>query len=98
VFYVIDPANDRWSIVLITNKANDHYSQECENIDIEDDPFISTLQSLDNDSTMDDILYTRSDHDEGILNNPPFCVNKKKIKLSIELGRGKDELELLCMV
>jgi hypothetical protein len=47
---------------------------------------------------MDDILYTRSDHDEGILNNPPFCVNKKKIKLSIELGRGKDELELLCMV
>jgi hypothetical protein len=42
---------------------------------------------------MDDILYTRSDHNEGILINPPFCVNKK-IKLSIELGRGKENLEL----
>jgi hypothetical protein len=77
VFYVTDPDEEKWSIVLLTNKVNDDYSQECENIDIEDDPFISTSQSLDDDPTMDDILYMRRDHNEGIWINPSFCVNKK---------------------
>ncbi|GAU41482.1 hypothetical protein TSUD_239580 [Trifolium subterraneum] len=75
VFYVTDLDEKKWSIVLLTNKVNDDYSQECENIDFKDDPFISTSQSLADDPTMDDILYMRRDHNEGIWINPSFCVN-----------------------
>lgn len=42
VFYVTDPADEKWSIVLLSNKINDHHDQECENRDVEDDPFLNT--------------------------------------------------------
>jgi hypothetical protein len=81
VFYVTDPADDKWSIVLLTNKINDHYKQECENINTDDDPFNNTSNLFENDPTMDDILYMRNDHNEGLWMNPPFCVTRKnKIK------------------
>ncbi|XP_058733075.1 uncharacterized protein LOC131604664 [Vicia villosa] len=69
VFYVTDPADTKWSIVLLTNKVNGHCNQECE-----DDPFIKTPQFLEHDPTLDDTIYMRNDHNEGIWINPSFRV------------------------
>jgi hypothetical protein len=77
VFYVTDPSDEKWSIVLLTNKINDHYKQECENLNTDDDPFYNTSKLFENDPTMDDILYMRKDHNEGRWINPTFCVNRK---------------------
>lgn len=66
VFYVTDPANEKWSIVIL----NDHNNKECENTCVGDDPFINISEATENVPTVDDILYMRKDHDEGILIDP----------------------------
>ncbi|KAF1866050.1 hypothetical protein Lal_00013486 [Lupinus albus] len=40
VFYVSDPANKKWSIVLLTNKIIINNIDDQEDIDAEDDPFL----------------------------------------------------------
>jgi hypothetical protein len=78
VFYVTDPADEKWSIVLLSNKINDHHDQECENRDVEDDPFFNTSHSLEDEPITDDILYMRNDHNDGIWINPSLWVRKKQ--------------------
>nr|KYP34028.1 hypothetical protein KK1_045064 [Cajanus cajan] len=82
VFYVTDPIDANWSIVLLTNKINDHQNEDIEDEDtnVEDDPLYEISHILDDDPTVDDILYRRDDHDEGIWINPSFCVHKKQKK------------------
>ncbi|KAF1864983.1 hypothetical protein Lal_00004356 [Lupinus albus] len=63
-FYVSDPANKKWSIVLLTNKIFINNIDDQEDIDAEDDPLFGI--SLSHDITTNDDLYTRSDHDEGL--------------------------------
>lgn len=75
VFYVTDPADEKWSIVFLSNKINDHTTP---NIDVEDDPFFNTSQSLESESIIDDILYMRNDHSDGIWINPSFYVTRKQ--------------------
>lgn len=75
IFYVPDPANNKRSIVLLSNKINvnnddGQYIQE-DNA-IEDDPFLGISQPVDTDSDEDDSYYVRDDHDEGIWMNIAF--------------------------
>ncbi|CAK8541771.1 unnamed protein product [Lathyrus sativus] len=74
VFYVTDPADEKWSIVFLSNKIND---QNTQSIDVEDDPFFNTSQSLEDEPIIDDILYMRNDHNDGIWINPSFYVSRK---------------------
>lgn len=80
VFYATDPADVKWSIVLLSNKIIDHDNQDHEEPDDEDDPFSRTSELPDSDPTVDDVLYMRDDHDEGIWINPSFHVNKGQKK------------------
>jgi len=63
VFYVTDPSNKRWSVVLQTK--NTHGSDET--LDIPEIPSSSTnvTTSID-ENEVDDVHATRSDHEEGI--------------------------------
>ncbi|XP_057418249.1 uncharacterized protein LOC130712428 [Lotus japonicus] len=75
IFYVPDPANNKRSIVSLSNKINvnnedGQYVQE-DNA-IEDDPFFGISQPIDTDSDEDDSYYVRDDHDEGIWMNIAF--------------------------
>jgi hypothetical protein len=85
VFYVTDPANEKWSIVIL----NDHNNKECENTCVEDDPFINISESTENVPTIDDILYTREDHEEGMLIDQSICVIEKQ--KSKNKKKGKDQ-------
>jgi hypothetical protein len=72
VFYVTDPADSKWSIVLLTNKiiVNDIIDdQENEDLNVEDDPFYAIDMNAETGPTPDDDdddLYRRDDHDEGL--------------------------------
>ncbi|KAK7256311.1 hypothetical protein RIF29_29752 [Crotalaria pallida] len=72
VFYVADPVDMKWSIVILSNKinANNIDDQDLEDTDVEDDPFFGTSQLHESDPVDDDDLYLRDDHDEGIFINP----------------------------
>ncbi|KAK7308485.1 hypothetical protein VNO77_42092 [Canavalia gladiata] len=85
VFYVTDPIDKKWSIVLVSNKIyenHDHYHKE---IDIEDCPFLGISQLLENGPKTDDNLYMRYDHDDEISNknrqkasNPTYPYRKSR--------------------
>ncbi|KAK7308273.1 hypothetical protein VNO77_41875 [Canavalia gladiata] len=82
VFYVTDPIDKKWSIVLVPNKIyenHDHYHKE---IDIEDCPFLGISQLLENGPKTDDNLYMRYDHDDVIWINPLFCINKRQTSVN----------------
>jgi uncharacterized membrane protein len=79
VFYVTDPANKKWSIVLLNNKISDDNIEVQDDTTIEDDPFVATSQSLKTGPTIEDDLYIRDDHDEGILIKRKFHVTKEQI-------------------
>ncbi|KAF1862598.1 hypothetical protein Lal_00014138 [Lupinus albus] len=67
VFYVSDPINKKWSIVLFTNKIIINNIDDQEDIDVEDDPFFGiSLSHVSGPITANDDLYTRGDHDEGL--------------------------------
>jgi len=94
IFYVTDPVDVNWSIVLLSNKINEHHNEdiEDENTNIEDDPLYDI--SYDDDPITDDILYRRDDHEEGIWINPSFCINKKPNHL--KLTTKKKRLVYTC--
>ncbi|KAF1889020.1 hypothetical protein Lal_00042989 [Lupinus albus] len=43
VFYVSNPANKKWSIVLLTNKISINNIDDQEDIDAKDDPFLDII-------------------------------------------------------
>jgi len=67
VFYVKDPSNNRWSVVL--QRRNMHPSDENDDstLDIDDTSFSTQRPSFTNDNEVDDVYATRYDHHEGIL-------------------------------
>ena len=70
IFYVRDPCNDRWSVVLEGRSM--HGTHEDGSLDMHDTPTFSNRtfnEVVDNE--MDDIHAIRSDHDEGIWENIP---------------------------
>ncbi|KAL6570262.1 hypothetical protein OROMI_014776 [Orobanche minor] len=76
VFYVIDPVDKKWSIVVFSNKLNNSYQvtdgvdEEVDNID---DPFSGVIFStIMNDDDEYECFYSRNDHDEGEYVNPEF--------------------------
>lgn len=76
IFDITDHVCKKCYIILITNKFNGQNKQEYNNINIEDDHFIHI--SFDIDSTINDILYMRNDHNERIWISPTFCVSIRK--------------------
>lgn len=71
MFYVDDVVDIRWSIVILTNKITDHHNQDHEDTDIGDDPYFGTSQSFEStDPTIDDIMYMKDSHSEGIWTRP----------------------------
>ena len=69
VFYVIDPSNDRWSVVLQGKGIDVNHENEDES-----DAFIAIPNSPRVPSNIDDgeedvVHATRNDHDEGIWEN-----------------------------
>ena len=75
VFYVPDPVDKKWSIVLLSNKINANIDGENieEDIEVEDNPFLGIEQSTNTDELEDDGgFYARDDHEEGIWLNPSF--------------------------
>ena len=69
VFYVSDPVDTNWSIVLLTNKKleTNNDDQATDDDGIEDDPFFGTSLPIVGESTSrDDVVYVRKDHSEGI--------------------------------
>ncbi len=79
VFYVTDPYDVNWSVVLLTNKKigygiDDHANEVA---DIEDDPF-ATIESLfgEESTPREDVTYIRHDHKEGFW----ICRRKRKRK------------------
>ncbi|KAF1863262.1 hypothetical protein Lal_00031346 [Lupinus albus] len=70
IFYVSDPTNKKWFIILLTNKIILNNIDDQEDIDAEDDLFFGISLSHESGSiTMNDDLYTRDDHDEGVLDS-----------------------------
>jgi len=80
VFYVTDPTNVKWSMVLLTNKVRDANNTNQDDEDVEDDPFLAKPLSPETGPTIDDDLYVRDDHGEAIFIDPSFHVVKPKIK------------------
>ena len=80
VFYVTDPANVKWSMVLLSNKVGDDNNRNHNDEDVEDDPFLPKPRSPETGPTIDDDLYVRDDHAEGIFVDPSFHVVKPKKK------------------
>ena len=69
VFYVTDPVDANWSIVLLNNKkiVKNIDDQTHEDANVEDDPFFGTSQTILGASTpIEDDIYIRKDHDDGL--------------------------------
>ncbi|KAK1382955.1 hypothetical protein POM88_020690 [Heracleum sosnowskyi] len=76
VFYVTDPVDKKWSIVVMSNKLNNNYQvsdgvdEEVDNID---DPFFGENIPISMEDGDDfEYFYSRNDHDEGEYVNPEF--------------------------
>ena len=91
VFFVTDPIDKRWSIVLSANKntcIDDDY-EESED-DGENSISLGDSQSIDSDDDLDisnDELYMRQDHQEGIWINPSVRRRTKKMVVPMESKR-----------
>ncbi|XP_056691937.1 uncharacterized protein [Spinacia oleracea] len=81
IFYATDPANNRWSFVLSTNKRHPFQNNEID--DMEDASFLCPLGPLNteaNDHAIENEFYIRDDHTEGIWvdNSEPSSTTKQK--------------------
>jgi hypothetical protein len=88
VLYVTDPTNVKWSKVLLTNKVRDDNNKDQDNEDVEDDPFVAKPRSPKAGPTIDDDLYVKDDHDEGIFIDPSFHVLKTEKNVLPQLLRS----------
>ncbi|XP_052730492.1 uncharacterized protein LOC128195840 [Vigna angularis] len=72
VFYVNDPSNKRWSIVLQGRTTHGSHPNDGSTLDIYETPSFSTnIPTLDVDTEVDDVHATRDDHHEGLWENIP---------------------------
>jgi len=70
VFYVRDPCNERWSVVL--EGRNMHGTDEHDSLDMHETPSFSNITfGVVVDNEVDDTHAIRNDHDEGIWENIP---------------------------
>lgn len=69
VFYVTDPVDKKWSIVVLSNMLNNSYQVSDgvdEEVDTIDDPFVrANISTNMNDDDDYECYYSRNDHDEG---------------------------------
>ena len=81
VFFVTDPVDKRWSIVLSANKNTCIEDDGLYNEDDGGNPILGGSQSTNSDGDLDisdDELYMRQDHQEGIWINPSVRRRTKK--------------------
>ena len=69
VFYVTDPCNDRWSVVLQGKGIDVKHEIEDESDYFIDSPISTRMTSSNEDVEEDDFHATRNDHDEGMWEN-----------------------------
>ena len=70
VFYVSDPCNAKWSVVLEGKSM--HRGQEDESLHMHETPSFSSITfGVVVDNEVDEMHAIRSDHDEGIWENIP---------------------------
>ncbi|XP_056683319.1 uncharacterized protein [Spinacia oleracea] len=77
IFFVADPKDKNWNIVLSTNRRSDsadHVEEDMGN-EFEEHQFPEALLSFDDNSNGDE-LYKRSDHSEGIWIRPSKTVGR----------------------
>ena len=66
MFYVADPSNKKWSVVL-QGKVHDSDENHDENLDIsETHPFSTNVTTFIEENEWDDVHAIRIDHEEGI--------------------------------
>ena len=65
IFYVIDPTNQKWSIVLEGRSMHENHDEDCLDL-LETTSFSSTTIRDKVDDITNDIHAIRSDHNEGI--------------------------------
>ncbi|KAK1384152.1 hypothetical protein POM88_021887 [Heracleum sosnowskyi] len=102
VFYVTDPIDKKWSIVVLSNKLNNSYQINDgvdEEVDNVDDPFVR----LDIPTSMDDpddyeCFYSRTDHDEGEYVNPEFYNVHGHERSKPTKKRKKNSKSKKCMI
>ncbi|XP_027343085.1 uncharacterized protein LOC113855654 [Abrus precatorius] len=93
VFYVEDPVNKSWSIVLMSNKINAFTDGELteEEVNMENDPLRSVKHmSIVDTLTDDEDIYARHNHEEGIWLNPSFHSIKGHRKLKMTSSDNMD--------
>lgn len=86
VFYVTDPSNDKWSVVLSTNKISDDNNND---EDVGNDLLFATSQQPHEIDSTDDGLYLRDDHDEGIWINPSFRIVNGQTNVNVTRKRRR---------
>lgn len=99
VFYISDPVDINWSIVLLTNKqfVNDNDDEAPNDVGIEDDPFFGTSQSIIGESTSrEEVVYLRKDHSDGITIRRKKS-RKKKIVQQIISRKRKRYIFFTCL-
>ncbi|XP_074323280.1 uncharacterized protein LOC141660216 [Apium graveolens] len=75
VFYVTDPIDKKWSIVVLSNKLSNNYQVSDgvdDEVDAMDDPFVRANISTAMNDDDDECYYSWTDHDEGEYVNPEF--------------------------
>jgi len=70
VFYVKDPSNERWSVVLKARMQLDTHDRDHSSLDLIDSPSIlRRIPVLNEDVHNDEVNVMRNDHNEGIWEN-----------------------------
>jgi len=70
VFYVIDPSNKKWSVVLQVRTTHGTHENDDSTLDISETPSFSTnIPTLEVDTKVEDVHATRDDHHEGLWEN-----------------------------
>ena len=72
VFYVKDPSDSRWSIVLQEKTSGITYDIDGSTLDVNDmSAFSPQMPFINAENEEDDVYTTHNDHDEGLWENTP---------------------------
>ncbi|PNY02971.1 hypothetical protein L195_g026293 [Trifolium pratense] len=66
VFYVSDPSNEKWSVVLQGKNMHEPNESLDSTLDISESPFSQRIPTSIEETIADDVYATRHDHEEGI--------------------------------
>jgi len=73
VFYVQDPSDSRWSVVLQGKTSGIAYHIDASTLDVNEMPtFSPKIPSINAKKEEDDVHANRNDHDEGLWENTPL--------------------------